>query len=145
MVTFAFVAGGVSLRSNSQQTMSRHWLWAEATQLTTYNHCVFRAIVERTQNILIIGKHGRNYEHTNSKGRNCRKGGLVTMRLSDFLVGVGRPVAYYPGMARALGDMKESVFVCQMAYWKDKGDDPEGWIYKTAEEIEQETALSYKE
>ena len=67
------------------------------------------------------------------------------MRLSDFLVGVGRPVAYYPGMARALGDMKESVFVCQMAYWKDKGDDPEGWIYKTAEEIEQETALSYKE
>src|SRR5690349_23742834 len=67
------------------------------------------------------------------------------MKLSDFLEGAGRPIAYYPSMARMLGDVKEAVFICQMAYWKDKGDDPNGWIYKTAEEIEQETALSYKE
>lgn len=67
------------------------------------------------------------------------------MKLSEFLEGVGRPVAYYPGLARVLGDMKEAVFVCQMAYWKDKGSDPDGWIYKSSEEIEAETALSYKE
>lgn len=67
------------------------------------------------------------------------------MRLSDFLEGAGRPVAYYPSMARMLGDMKEAVFICQMAYWKEKGNDPDGWIYKTSEEIDKETALSYKE
>jgi len=67
------------------------------------------------------------------------------MKLSDFLFNIGRPVAFYPGLVKALGSMKQAVFICQMAYWKDKGEDPEGWIYKTAEEIETETSLTYKE
>lgn len=67
------------------------------------------------------------------------------MKLSDFLFNIGRPVAFYPGLVKALGSMKQAVFICQMAYWKDKGDDPEGWIYKTSEEIESETSLTYKE
>lgn len=67
------------------------------------------------------------------------------MKLSDFLFNVGRPVAFYPGLVKALGSMKQAVFICQMAYWKDKGSDPDGWIYKTAEEIEGETSLTYKE
>lgn len=67
------------------------------------------------------------------------------MRLSDFLNDVGRPAAFYPGLARALGDIKEAIFICQMSYWKEKGGDPDGWIYKTSEELEKETALSYKE
>ena len=67
------------------------------------------------------------------------------MKLSDYLDNLGRPMAYYPGLARALGDVKEAVFVCQLAYWRGKEQDPDGWIYKTREEIEQETALTYKE
>jgi hypothetical protein len=67
------------------------------------------------------------------------------MKLSDFLFNVGRPVAFYPGLVKALGSMKQAVFVCQMAYWKDKGEDPDGWIYKTSDEIETETSLTYKE
>lgn len=67
------------------------------------------------------------------------------MKLSDFLTDLGRPVAYYPELARALDDVKEAIFICQMAYWKGKEQDPDGWIYKESEEIERETALSYKE
>lgn len=67
------------------------------------------------------------------------------MKLSEFLEDLGRPVAYYPELARALDDVKEAIFVCQMAYWKGKEKDPDGWVYKTREEIETETALSYKE
>jgi DnaD/phage-associated family protein len=67
------------------------------------------------------------------------------MKLSDFLFNIGKPVAFYPGLVKALGSMKQAVFICQMAYWKDKGNDPDGWIYKTAEEIETETSLTYKE
>lgn len=67
------------------------------------------------------------------------------MKLSDFLSDIGRPVAFYPGLVKALGSMKQAVFVCQMAYWKGKGSDPDGWIYKTSEEIETETSLTYKE
>jgi len=53
------------------------------------------------------------------------------MKLSDFLFNIGRPVAFYPGLVKALGSMKQAVFICQMAYWKDKGSDPDGWIVAT--------------
>lgn len=67
------------------------------------------------------------------------------MKLSDFLMGVGRPVAFYPGLVKALGDRNETIFICQMAYWRGKGEESDGWIYKTSEEIETETSLTYKE
>lgn len=66
-----------------------------------------------------------------------------TMRLSDFLMDVGRPVAYYPSLARILG-IKETIFLCQLVYWHDKSQ-REGWVYKTADEWEIETGLSYRE
>ncbi len=67
------------------------------------------------------------------------------MKLSDFLMGVGRPVAFYPGLVKALGDRNETIFVCQMAYWRGKGEESDGWIYKSSEDIEAETSLTYKE
>lgn len=67
------------------------------------------------------------------------------MRLSDFLSDIGRPVAFYPSLVKALEDRNESIFICQMAYWRGKGESANGWIYKTSDEIEQETSLTYKE
>lgn len=67
------------------------------------------------------------------------------MKLSDFLSGVGRPVAFYPSLVKALGDRNETIFICQMAYWRGKGEEKDGWIYKESSEIEEETSLSYKE
>lgn len=67
------------------------------------------------------------------------------MKLSDFLFNIGRPVAFYPSLVKALGDRNEAIFICQMAYWRGKGDDKDGWIYKTSEDIEGETSLTYKE
>jgi hypothetical protein len=67
------------------------------------------------------------------------------MKLSEFLLNIGRPVAFYPGLVKALGDRNEAIFICQMAYWRGKESNKDGWIYKTSEEIEGETSLSYKE
>lgn len=67
------------------------------------------------------------------------------MKLSTFLSDIGRPVAFYPGLVKALGDRNESIFICQMAYWREKGENQDGWIYKDREEIESETSLTYKE
>ena len=67
------------------------------------------------------------------------------MKLSDFLSDVGRPVAFYPSLVKALEDRNEAIFICQMAYWRGKGDNKDDWIYKTADEIEEETSLTYKE
>ncbi|MDE1944802.1 MAG: hypothetical protein KGI03_00820 [Patescibacteria group bacterium] len=66
------------------------------------------------------------------------------MRLSDSLKQLGRPVVFYPKLAEVFG-IHESIFISHFVYWSDKGIDPEGWIYKSAEEIEQETGLSYEQ
>jgi len=67
------------------------------------------------------------------------------MKLYEFLHEVGRPVAYYPSLARLLGGVKEAIFLCQLIYWNGKQADEDGWIYKTQEEITAETGLSRRE
>src|SRR4051794_40703256 len=44
-------------------------------------------------------------------------------------------------MARILGGINEALLFQQLAYWSDKGDDPD-WIYKSQVELEAETTLS---
>ena len=48
-----------------------------------------------------------------------------------------RPIAFHPELARAFGGINEALFFQQIAYWSDKGDDPE-WIYKRRVELEHE-------
>jgi hypothetical protein len=52
-----------------------------------------------------------------------------------------RPIAFHPHMARVLGGINEALLFQQLAYWSDKGADPE-WIYKTQRDIELETTLT---
>jgi len=44
-------------------------------------------------------------------------------------------------MARVLGGINEALLFQQIAYWSDKGSDPE-WIYKTQRDIEEEITLT---
>jgi hypothetical protein len=66
------------------------------------------------------------------------------MKLTEFLTEIGRPLAYYPSLAKIMG-VKECIFLCQLVYWDGKQADPDGWIYKKVTEINDETGLSYKE
>jgi hypothetical protein len=62
------------------------------------------------------------------------------MRLSDYLKELNTYVVYYPQIARMLGGVKEAVFLLNIfAWYKDKE------IYKSCEQIEYETGLSYRE
>ena len=65
------------------------------------------------------------------------------MKLTDALVGLGRPVAYYPGLARCLGSIPAALFVAQLCYWRDK--QIHSYLYKTATDFEKELALSAKQ
>ncbi|MFA5416909.1 MAG: hypothetical protein WC341_00485 [Bacteroidales bacterium] len=67
------------------------------------------------------------------------------MKLTDFLIDVGRPVAYYPGLKKITGSTTATIFLCQLIYWKGKGELKNGGIYKTSEELETETGLTYEE
>jgi len=55
-----------------------------------------------------------------------------------------RPIAYHPALARVVG-VKEALLLCQFLYWDGKGRDSDGWIWKTQEDITEETGLSRAE
>lgn len=69
----------------------------------------------------------------------------MDMKLSEYLNDVGRPVSYYPKMRKLTGSTNATIFFCQFFYWTGKERSGDGWIYKTSDEIEDETGLSYKE
>ena len=64
---------------------------------------------------------------------------------TDFLESLGRPVAYYPSLAKVLGSIKAAVFLAQLMYWTPRGKKADGWVFKTAQEWEEETGLTYEE
>ncbi len=66
------------------------------------------------------------------------------MKLKNFLIQLGQPVAYYPKLAKFLGSVKAAVFICQLGYWEGKQRDDDG-IYKTMVEFQVETGLSRRE
>lgn len=66
------------------------------------------------------------------------------MRASDTLLDVGHPVAYYPGLVKHLGSVNAVLFFSQIFYWQDKATSDLG-VYKTVEEIEAETGMTYRE
>ncbi|WP_199635076.1 hypothetical protein JEM67_09880 [Serratia sp. PAMC26656] len=66
------------------------------------------------------------------------------MKPSDLVREFGNPVAYYPGLVKHLGSVNAVVLFCQFFYWTGKETSELG-IYKTTEEIEVETGLTYEE
>jgi DnaD/phage-associated family protein len=53
-----------------------------------------------------------------------------------------RPIAYHPDIARVAGSVKAGIFLSQLLYWADKGKRNDGYIWKTQDEWEEETALT---
>ncbi len=67
------------------------------------------------------------------------------MRLADAIATLGRPIAYYPQIGRAVGGVGAGILLCQLAYWHGKQRDPDGWIRKSWTELQTETGLSRRE
>lgn len=67
------------------------------------------------------------------------------MRLSEYLRWLGRPIAYYPSLARLVGGVKAAVFLCQLLYWHERSSHPDREIYKSIAKIEEETGLTKEE
>ena len=64
------------------------------------------------------------------------------IRKESVVAILGSPVAYYTAFAGVLGGVEAGVLASQFFYWYGKGHNPEGWIYKTQAEIEEETGLT---
>ena len=67
------------------------------------------------------------------------------MSAIEIMRSIGRPIAYHPALARHVGGVNAAIFLCQLIYWDEKADNEELGVYKTADEWESETGLSYRE
>lgn len=56
----------------------------------------------------------------------------------------GRPIAYYPQLAKPLGGVNAVILFSHFLYWNERSDCSLG-VYKSAVEIEDETGLSVQE
>ena len=57
---------------------------------------------------------------------------------------MGKPIAYYPKLAKPLGGVNSAILFSQLFYWQDKATSELG-VYKTRDELEDETGLSHNE
>src|ERR671915_112011 len=56
-----------------------------------------------------------------------------------------RIVGYSPDLARAVGGATTGLFLSQLLFLSDKGANPEGWVYKSEQEMGKETGLTKRE
>jgi hypothetical protein len=56
-----------------------------------------------------------------------------------------RVVAYSPDLAKAVGGATIGLFLSQLLFLSDKGANPDGWIYKSEQEMGKETGLTKRE
>jgi hypothetical protein len=56
-----------------------------------------------------------------------------------------RVVGYSPDLARMVGGATIGLFLSQLLYLSDKGHNPDGWVYKSEQEMGKETGLTKRE
>jgi hypothetical protein len=56
-----------------------------------------------------------------------------------------RVVGYSPDLARMVGGATTGLFLSQLLFLSDKGVNPEGWVYKSEQEMGKETGLTKRE
>jgi hypothetical protein len=64
-------------------------------------------------------------------------------RVKDLLP--NRIVGYSPDLARIVGGATIGLFLSQLLFLSDKGHNPDGWVYKSEQEMGRETGLTKRE
>jgi hypothetical protein len=64
-------------------------------------------------------------------------------KIKDMLP--NRVVGYSPDLARVVGGATIGLFLSQLLFLSDKGANPEGWVYKSEQEMGKETGLTKRE
>lgn len=66
----------------------------------------------------------------------------IRISIASLYAIMGQPMAYQPDFARMLKSVPAAVLLSYLTNWIGKGNDPDGWVYKTQDEIEANTGLS---
>jgi hypothetical protein len=65
------------------------------------------------------------------------------LKVKDMLP--NRVVGYSPDLARIVGGATIGLFLSQLLFLSDKGNNPDGWVYKSEAEMGRETGLTKRE
>jgi len=60
---------------------------------------------------------------------------MIKIRLSNV-------VAFHPELVKIFGDVEKALYIQQLYFWSNKGKRKDGYIYKSKNEIEEETGLT---
>jgi hypothetical protein len=69
----------------------------------------------------------------------------MSVSAEDLRTILTRPIAFHRMFATVGGSVGAGVFLSQLYYWSERTDDPDGWVYKTAEDWYDETMLGRHE
>src|SRR5688500_8888190 len=64
-------------------------------------------------------------------------------KIKDMLP--NRVVAYSPDLAKVVGGATIGLFLSQLLFLSGKGANPDGWVYKSEQEMGKETGLTKRE
>lgn len=68
----------------------------------------------------------------------------LAFSLTEALKRLGRPVVFYPFLAKLIG-IEEAIFLAQLIYWTPRSKSEHGWVFKSADDLETETGLTYRQ
>src|SRR5687767_2855957 len=83
------------------------------------------------------------YKHAKTSLPHQQRAQTHRQKVKDMLP--NRVVGYSPDLARIVGGATIGLFLNQLLFLSDKGANPEGWVYKSEQEMGKETGLSKRE
>jgi hypothetical protein len=83
------------------------------------------------------------YKHAKASLPHQQVAQTHRQQIKDMLP--NRVVGYSPDLAKAVGGATTGLFLSQLLYLSDKGHNPEGWVYKSEQEMGKETGLTKRE
>jgi hypothetical protein len=110
---------------------------------------IHRARINKPDTFIDGSTHQLTYiMHENTNSRISQTSCAIDWRQAGkILAGVYREsIALRPIFAELMGNsLVVGMYLSRAHYWKDKGKDPDGWVYKTCEEFQAETFLSRRQ
>jgi hypothetical protein len=83
------------------------------------------------------------YKHAKAALPHQQRAHSHRQKIKDMLP--NRIVGYSPDLARIVGGATTGLFLSQLLFLSDKGANPEGWVYKSEQEMGKETGLTKRE
>jgi hypothetical protein len=91
--------------------------------------------------VATVFQHG--YKHAKAALPHQQRAQSHRQKIKDMLP--NRVVGYSPDLARMVGGATIGLYLSQLLFLSDKGANPEGWVYKSEQEMGKETGLTKRE